>query len=515
LHAAHELRAKHLGPDHPLTADSIHTLGRLAHVEGDYFAAEEFYRRALALRQSLSPPPEKAIADTEFNLAWLLAELDEFDESAELYRRTIRRRERAFGPEHREVGIGRAGLAGVYLAQGNLLAAFTEAKPAHRILLAREGTGKIAEAVAHFQEGVFLSWSKKHPEAEQKLAASLELARDSLPRQHMYLGFPLFQLGREQALLKKDAEAEKHLRECLDVGRANELMTHPRVAYPVRALADVLRRNRRPDEARRLFDEWLAAHRARPSPFLADALTDWADFLFDLRDETQERAVLEEALMLYRREPRPPRRLTYLQCLRDLAWNYGRGGRYAEMEPLAVEHVAARRRRGDNATALALALNQLAFARLRQRKTGPEVEADLKEARTLLTPALAFLKPPSDLVSINLNLSFLYRLRNHPDQAVPFAMAARDQATRVPDLLTAARELAWCASDVRRLNPKPTPSQIAASRRYAEEAVRTLTQARQRGLSSVAALGKEKAFAVLGERPDFQKLLRELGAKKP
>src|SRR5207245_2023239 len=73
--AGYAQRLALFGEDHPETAASLHSLGRLAHVRGDYFEGERFYRRALKVRLALSPLPEREVADTEFNLGWLLAEM--------------------------------------------------------------------------------------------------------------------------------------------------------------------------------------------------------------------------------------------------------------------------------------------------------------------------------------------------------------------------------------------------------------------------------------------------------
>src|SRR5207244_4467876 len=112
-------------------------------------------------------------------------------------------------------------------------------------------------------------------------------------------------------------------------------------------LTNLLKRTKRSDQAGKLFDDWLAAHRARPSPFLADALTVHAGFLLSTNDEKGELARLEEALSLYRKEPTTPRRIAYVNCLRGLGFNRIRAGRYAEAETLASEyHTAAARRYG-------------------------------------------------------------------------------------------------------------------------------------------------------------------------
>src|SRR5260370_5431507 len=95
------------------------------------------------------PRLRREVADTEFNLGWLLAEMERSDDAIDLFNSALERRLRLLGPNHREVGATRAGLAGAYAERGNVLAAAQEARQAGEILLAQEGTGQLAEAALH------------------------------------------------------------------------------------------------------------------------------------------------------------------------------------------------------------------------------------------------------------------------------------------------------------------------------------------------------------------------------
>src|SRR5262249_9561991 len=153
-----------------------------------------------------------------------------------------------------------------------------------------------------------------------------------------------------------------------------------RAFLPFQHLTELLRKQKRSLEARKLFDEWLAAHRAQPGPFLADALTVYAGFLHHEDSDAAQRAVLEEAVDLYRQEPTPPYRHLCVNCFRDLGWNYHRAGRDADVEKIALEYqAAAARRYGPRSNQVAYALNQRAVAQLTQRKSGPDVETALTE----------------------------------------------------------------------------------------------------------------------------------------
>lgn len=517
LNDALHLREKHLGREHPDTVVSLQNVARLSQYRGDYFQAEKLYRQALALRLKMSPLPEAQIADTEFNLGWLLLDMELYDDSAEMYRRAIDRRVRLFGEKQREVAVARFGLAGAQVEQGEFVKALEQFRLAQEIAFAIEGKGKLAEATALFLGAVISSeLTKDNAAAEKKLSECLALCRKNLPERHPFQAVVLYQLAQTQEELNRDIEAEKNYRACLDVVKSQIGLTHPRAARPIQNLADLLQRTKRAEQAGKLYDEWIAAHRARRGPFLADALTLQAGFFRFTGDAKGERARLEEALTLFRKEPVTPRRIAYVNCLHDLGYSRIRAGEFAEAEQLASEyHAAASRRYGARSHPAAFALNQRAVALLSQRKTGPEAEAALKEAYAILKPALPFAKAPAELGDVCLNLSVIYRLRDQPGQAVPYAREARALITNARGLVLVAREFAWCSSDVLRLHPKATPQQQEESRRYSDEAMKALEQARKRGLKDVAALKQETAFEILRSRPDYQQLVREFGVKYP
>jgi tetratricopeptide (TPR) repeat protein/tRNA A-37 threonylcarbamoyl transferase component Bud32 len=517
LSEALKLRGIHLGPEHPDTVSSIHNVARVTQMRGDYFQAESLFRKALALRLKMSPLPEKEIADTEFNLGWLLLEMEQYEDSAEMYRRSVARRVLVFGEKHREVGVARFGLAGAYGEQGDFARALVEFNLAQEIARTQEGSSDVARAAGLFLDAVLSSrgLSRNLAGAEKKLNSCLELCRKTLGKQHALVAVVLYQLAQTQEELDKDDDAEKYYRECLDIIDHQVSPTHPKTALPMRELTALLKRKKRSAEAIKLLDDWIAIHRSRPGPFLADALTVYGEFNSGINEQAA-RKQFEEALGLYRKEPKPPLRGAYGLCLRELGWIWIRAGQNADAEKLAVEHVAlARRRHGERSEEVAVALNQHAVAQLNQRKSGSEVESALKEAQGILRPTIPFTSAPPLYVDVCVNLSALHRFRDQPAQASTFAKEARSQSTDWGKLVLAGRELAFCSSDVLRLHPKPTPDQQAASRLYSDEAMKALEQARKKGLKDVNALTREGAFVILRTRPDYQQLLRELGMQKP
>ena len=517
LTRAYEMRRQLLGPEHSETVATLHNLAHLAHVRGDYFKAEELYRKALAARLRQTPLAERELADTEFNLGWLLTEMEDYEPAAALLRLALERKIRILGSTHREVGATHLGLAGVYIEQEDYLKAAAEAKEARTVLLAQEGTGRLAHAATLFQDAVVSeSLTKNYADAEKKLQECLAIMEKQLDPRHIYVALIHYQLGSTQQKLKKFDEAEKHYRTCLDVLRSQVGLTHAKASIPMAQLTGLLLERGKTADAAKLFDDWLAAHRAKPGPFLADALTLYANFLYEQGEEKRERDTLEEALKIYRAEPRTPRRFRYLHCLRDLSWNYYRGGRLADADRLATENVQlVRQRFGERSTGAAIALSQFATMRLARRKAEDDVETALKDARSILTPVLPLAPSPPLLLDVHMSLSCLYRLRDKPTEAARSARAARALMKDAEEFYAVAQEFAWCSSDVSRVNPKPSAEQMEESRRFAEEAVAALRQAAAKGFKDAARLKKEDAFAPLRSRADYQQLLRDLDKPMP
>jgi tetratricopeptide (TPR) repeat protein/predicted Ser/Thr protein kinase len=512
LKEAHQLRVARFGADHLETAASVHNLARLAHLAGDYPGGEKLYRTALDVRRRLSAP-DRDVADTELNLGWLLVEREELEEGTRFLRAALARRERAFGPDHREVAITRLGVAAALLERGNHLEGGLESRRAMEVLFKTDGGGKLADVVGLFQQAVVLEFvANNYKAAEHDLQRCLGTTRRLLGERHPYLTLVLFQLASNQEKQKHFDQAEKSYLECLNVIRGNGLLTHPKAALVMSHLVHLLQEEKKDADAEKYLQEWIAAHRARPGPFLADALTVSSDFQFARGQWDRGRAMLEEAMALYRKEPKPPQRQAALLCRRDLGWVYSNNGRHADAERLAIENLPlVRRRYGPDSADTAVAINQLAVFRLRQRKTGADVEAALTEARTILTPSLPLMPAPPLLAEVHLNLSVLYRLRGEPRTAVISARASRSLTNNPDELWQIAREFAWCSSDVVRTK---ITSASEDSRRYADEAVATLRLAVGKGFRNAVLLQKENAFELLRRREDFQRLLQDLSKKE-
>jgi tetratricopeptide (TPR) repeat protein len=114
---------KVLGPEHPLTAESLNNLAFLLHGQGDFAGAQPLYERALAVREKVLGPEHPDTAGSLNNLAVLFREQDNFAAARPLHERALAIREKVLGSEHPSTANSLNNLALVLQAQGDFAAA--------------------------------------------------------------------------------------------------------------------------------------------------------------------------------------------------------------------------------------------------------------------------------------------------------------------------------------------------------------------------------------------------------
>ncbi|HYT89642.1 MAG TPA: serine/threonine-protein kinase, partial [Gemmataceae bacterium] len=263
LNEALKLRRAAKAPPGELAA-SLHSLAWLHHERGNYPTAIKLYREALQLRETEAERDEVAIANHQFNLAWVLTEIEQYDEAEQLLRKVIARRLARFGPDHRETALAKAALAAVYLDAGRDAAALPLVQEAMTAFGKLSEDKNIQQAMTKFQQGVL--WGRMFGDqaaAEKHLRDSLAFARKSLDAKHILVLYPLVQLGLTLEKRKKYDEAEELLREAVAIGRGRFGSGHPKSLSVVPPLARLLRKRGAGQEADALFEELVAGHKQR------------------------------------------------------------------------------------------------------------------------------------------------------------------------------------------------------------------------------------------------------------
>src|SRR5262249_694838 len=115
------------------------------------------YREALQLRLAEETPDEAAIANTQFNLAWALTELEQYPESELLFKEAVARRLKHFGPVHRDTALARIGLIAHYLDAEKLNSVPVLLKEVVDTFRKLDVDSTLPDAAVAFQRGVFLS----------------------------------------------------------------------------------------------------------------------------------------------------------------------------------------------------------------------------------------------------------------------------------------------------------------------------------------------------------------------
>jgi tetratricopeptide (TPR) repeat protein len=81
------MKERTIGPNHPLTANTIHALADLYRQQGKYAKAESFYQRALAIKEQTLVPDHLSIEHTLEKYASLLRQMQRPEEAAQLEER--------------------------------------------------------------------------------------------------------------------------------------------------------------------------------------------------------------------------------------------------------------------------------------------------------------------------------------------------------------------------------------------------------------------------------------------
>jgi tetratricopeptide (TPR) repeat protein len=503
LLSALRIRQEQHGPLHQEVADSLHQMGRLEHLSGDYARAEHYYRAALDMRWKLGSD-ELDSDPTEFSLAWTIAEDLRVDEAEKLFRTVLDRRIRLRGPDHRDVAVVRLAVAAVLLEKRHYVAALEQARLARDIVARNPDAGPIVQATGLFQEAVVASFLLKRPaEAERKLAECLSVARKALGDRHIYLVPIYIQLAISNVQLKHWDDAEKNYRAAFDIIRSTGSPSHPQLGRFLEGYGSVLIKNGKLTEVDRLWEEFVRATQKRfgqKHRATADALTRYADYLFQRGRRDDEANTLLKAVDAFRADPEPQRRPLYLFCLRDLSSSHMNRNRPEAAVPLLREAVAiAQARHGSNDMVTGEMQTQLATALLDLGRFDQEVEELLSAAKKSL-PSPSLIGSGSPMIpDVYHNLSRLHRLRKEPQPAAAAARRFRSLASQPGEFVTAARDLA--------LTAKLLGDGSDDRRALLDDAMRALNQAKAKGHRNLAALRDDTDFALLRDRPEFLKLV--------
>jgi tetratricopeptide (TPR) repeat protein/tRNA A-37 threonylcarbamoyl transferase component Bud32 len=495
------------GNDAELAA-TLHHLGMLHHIQGDYAKAEGYYSKALDLRRLRQDADPLPAAFTTFMLAWLLTDAEDLERGEALFKEAIRLRRTCLDDDHRDVAIARLGLAAAYIHQGKYWEAVDPSLRGFAALSKAQTKKNIPDAVGLFQRGVFAREFREFAwltglggldGAERNLRRSLELTEKFLGNSHPFAGYIHLELAKTHEVRGDPSKADESYRDALRIGKPFGL-AHPKMQGLIVMYSRHLSLRGKRYEAGKLLEEAIEATRARFGAnhiLLGRLLIAQGAFAVADADRPRREQLYREARAIYERTPGGTKRLNYPDCLCLLAASLDES-RAAEGEKLCATGMeAARKHRLRNDQTIAHLLLLRAQYRMAQ-KTYQDVESWIYEGQAI------FKRSPGSYLSDHCMawrcLERLYRETDRPGQAVSAALERRKTVKNdAKELFDVARSLAQSAALVKEAGERA---------KIEDQAIGTLRQVHTRKAVELRGLRTERAFDALRERQDYQELLK-------
>lgn len=285
------------------------------------------------------------------------------------------------------------------------------------------------------------------PLARQALERRRALAGSAAP-DDLEVAVSLDNLAEALTQIAEYEEAERHLRESLDIRRRVLGAQHPDVARTLTLLADVLVFRGRFEDAQPVVEEALRIRRAAyagPHARVAESIGDLGVIYGQRGDFGQAVERLTEAVAMQRElhaGPHPD----LAEAINNLAWAYRGANDTATAEPLYREALAMNRQLlGDAHPTLAAGLNNLGFVHEAQGEYA-SAEAAYREALAMNRKLLGDSHP---MIAVNLsNLAFVLYAEGKREEAIgqlreSLAMNRRELGDEHPTVAGGAASLGY------------------------------------------------------------------------
>jgi len=211
-----------LGPEHPITLNSMNNLANVYFDEGKYAQAEALYSQTLEIRRRVLGPEHPITVNSMNSLAFVYSDEGKYAQAEALYSQALEIRRRILGPEHPDTLDTLSGFAYMYQRQGKYPQAEMKAAQAlagqrhalgsdHQdtiasaayLALAYQSQGKFAESEALAREALEFD-RKKQPDNWQRFRAE-SLLGASLAGQKKYAEAESLLLSGYQGMLQREA----------------------------------------------------------------------------------------------------------------------------------------------------------------------------------------------------------------------------------------------------------------------------------------------------------------------
>jgi class 3 adenylate cyclase/serine/threonine protein kinase len=243
LRSALEIRRRVLGEPNEEVAQALQDLSAALYWDARLSEAEELARQSLRMREAMYGPEDLLVASS---LNYLAAVLDKQERSAEaepLYRRALElRRKLAKGKDREYIARSLNNLAKCLQHQKKYKEAEQLYYDALNLQSELRGSENIDVANAQTNIAIFLLQTggpEKHEEAQHLLLQASQLKRRFYPNGHQSLATTLYALADVMLRQNKLDDARTYAQQALDMRRAALRSNHPEIAESLDQLASI------------------------------------------------------------------------------------------------------------------------------------------------------------------------------------------------------------------------------------------------------------------------------------
>ena len=241
-----------LAPEHPSRVNTLAGLARALEQQGHYGEAEELFGQAIAIQEQVLGADHPNLANSINGLAILHAKQGEHELAGPLFLRSLEIRERSYAPTSPIVGDSLVNLGINYKNRG----LYAQAEPLYEralgILEERQGPESIAVgSLLHNLAELYRAWSK-FEEAEGTYLRSVQIWEATLMPDHPYHAYNSLALANLYRDSKRPGDAEALYRQALALREEKLGSDHPETLEVIADYVRWLRMQGRDAEARDL-----------------------------------------------------------------------------------------------------------------------------------------------------------------------------------------------------------------------------------------------------------------------
>jgi len=339
LEGALGLRRRVLGPENPMTANTMGRLARVAFLQAKYMEAEALLGKTLEIQRRVLSKEHPETLDSMNGLANVYWRQGKYGQADALGSQVLDIRRRVLGPEHPSTLISMSNLALVYRDEGKYSQAealYSQTLDIRRRLLGAEHPDTLASMNNLFS---FYRAQGKYAQAEALGAQTLEIYRRVLGPVHPDTLASLNNLANVYYSQGKYAQAEALHRQALELKRRVLGSEHHDTLFSMNNLALVYSQQGKYGQAEALYSQTLEIKRRLLGPEHPSTLSTLSDFAFMYQRQGKYGLAETQAAQALagRRHNLGPEHPDAIDSELDVALAYLSQGKVIKTEPLARE----------------------------------------------------------------------------------------------------------------------------------------------------------------------------------